>query len=107
VSHMSQLSDNGSIKPARKLSKSPSGRDWLGRSRSQPRLPFHPQDSYVSIASDRSSIDDLARSPPISQPKVCSIVDLINSSIEGHRRMIELHLRCQRIHITVTTTVPQ
>ena len=65
MSQLSQLSDNGSAKP-RKLN----GRDWLGRSKSQPRLPLHPQDSYVSIASDRSSIDDRTRSPPTSQPKV-------------------------------------
>lgn len=70
LSQASHNSDSGST-IARNSVKAVGGRDWLGRSRSQPRLPSHPQDSRVSIRSDRSSMEERSKSPlNSSQAKV-------------------------------------
>jgi hypothetical protein len=63
LSHVSHVSESGSAK-ARSSVKSLMSRDWLGRSKSQPRLPVHFGDSNISLRSDRSSMEDRARSPP-------------------------------------------
>ena len=60
MSHSSHVSDSGSTK-ARNSAKP--GRHWLGRSRSQPRLPLHLQDNHISVRSDWSSMEERARSP--------------------------------------------
>jgi len=57
LSHSSHVSDSGSTKGSRV-------RNLLSRSKSQPRLPLHPQESYISITSDRSSLEERAKSPP-------------------------------------------
>ena len=75
LSQASHVSDSESTKPRNPIKN---GRDWLGRSRSQPRLPLHPQDSRVSIRSDRSSIEDNSRSPPNSSQKKVFITWSIN-----------------------------
>jgi hypothetical protein len=67
MSQASHFSDSGGTKTY--TAPKASGRDWLGRSRSQPRLPLHPQDSHVSIRSDRSSMEESSKSPPNSSQK--------------------------------------
>jgi hypothetical protein len=79
MSQASHTSDSGGVKYGSRSG----GRDWLGRSRSQPRLPLHPQDSHVSIRSDQSSVDDRVRSPPNSPQKVSHIFNLSHLQ---HRR---------------------
>lgn len=69
LSQSSHISESGSSK-GRNAAKGLGGRDWLGRSRSQPRLPLHPHESHVSIRSDRSSMEERARSPPSSSQRV-------------------------------------
>lgn len=62
MSHLSQGSETGSSK-GRNPVRNMMSRDWLGRSKSQPRLPQYPQESHVSIHSERSSME---KSPPNS-----------------------------------------
>ena len=89
---MSQTSHNSDSGGTAKYGTKGAGRDWLGRSRSQPRLPLHPQDSHVSIRSDHSSMEDRMRSPPNSAQKVfripifltCSIVALPRTDERRH-----------------------
>ena len=89
---MSQTSHNSDSGGTAKYGTKSAGRDWLGRSRSQPRLPLHPQDSHVSIRSDHSSMEDRMRSPPNSAQKVfripifltCSIVALPRTDERRH-----------------------
>jgi hypothetical protein len=69
LSHSSHISDSGSTK-GRNAAKGLGGRDWLGRSRSQPRLPLHPHEGYASVLSNRSSMEERARSPPNSSQRV-------------------------------------
>src|SRR5271170_4773827 len=78
LSHSSHISDSGSIKARNQVNTKLGGRDWLGRSKSQPRLPLHPQESYVSIRSERSSMEERARSPPNSaQAKVFPLMKFL------------------------------
>lgn len=69
LSQSSHISDSGSTL-GRNATKGLGGRDWLGKSRSQPRLPMHSHESHVSILSDRSSMEDRVRSPPSSSQRV-------------------------------------
>jgi hypothetical protein len=91
---LSQASHNSDSGSTAKYGTRSGGRDWLGRSRSQPRLPLHSQDSHVSILSDHSSVDDRVRSPPNSAQKVfrrrltsltCSIVARHHTDARRHR----------------------
>jgi hypothetical protein len=91
---LSQASHNSDSGTTAKFGTRSGGRDWLGRSRSQPRLPLHPQDSHVSIRSDHSSVEDRVRSPPNSAQKVfrrqltsltCSIVAQRHTGVRRRR----------------------
>lgn len=82
---MSQASHNSDSGSTPKHGTRNGGRDWLGRSRSQPRLPLHSQDSHVSIRSDHSSVDDRVRSPPNSAQKVWHVLLVLTCSIVVRR----------------------
>ena len=71
MSQASHISEAGSNK-GRNTVRNFVTKDWLGRSRSQPRLPQYPSESHVSIHSERSSMEDRARSPPNSSSRVYS-----------------------------------
>lgn len=76
LSQTSHISDTSGTKPRNPV-KNFVGRDWLGRSKSQQRLPFHSQDSFVSIKSERSSTEERTKSPPPSgHAKVSSFHNL-------------------------------
>jgi len=94
LSQASQTSESGSSK-ARNTVKGLMGRDWLGRSKSQPRLALNYQESHVSIRSDRSSFEDRARSPPnsSSNPKVpIPSTILITDSLVVTRKNTVIHV---------------
>jgi hypothetical protein len=83
LSHSSHLSDSST--KARNPIKN-MGRDWLGRSRSQPRLPLHPQESYISIKSDRSSTDERTKSPPPSASTKVPIFSVVRANYSMYAR---------------------
>ena len=94
LSHSSHVSDSGSTKGSRV-------RNLLSRSKSQPRLPLHPQESYISITSDRSSLDERAKSPPnISQAVLSHVMTSLIFSNHGRRLMEGLPQTCQWNHST-------
>ena len=96
---MSQTSHNSDSGGTAKHGTKTVGRDWLGRSRSQPRLPLHPQDSHVSIRSDHSSMEDRMRSPPNSGQKVFRIPILLTCSIVAPPHTDERRHPDQSIHL--------
>jgi hypothetical protein len=100
ASHMSDSGSNNAPNPGKSI-----GRDWLGRSRSQPRLPLYPQESYISVRSGgRSSLEDRARSPPNSgQAKVPPLINLTyNSCINDLDPTVVRHRPCPSNQSTIT-----
>ncbi len=104
MSQASHISESGSSK-GRNAMRHLVNRDWLGRSKSQPRLPQYPQESHISIHSERSSMEDRAKSPPNSSSRVSPSEDPANYSICGLRLMVGLLHPCQQSHSHLITAL--
>ena len=102
MSQASHVSESGSSK-GRNTVRNFVHRDWLGRSRSQPRLPQYPNESHVSIHSERSSMEDRAKSPPNSSSRVLLLPPRSKSSLI--LSIFDLHLtvalrhQCQQTYL--------